>query len=139
MMYSLKPWHGCHKISLPLKLVYLFVLRCTGTYSYIPVCTGMYWYVLVHTTMYSFHEGTYQYIEVRTRTYVYIRVHTRTWRFLPFPKRCKQVSNPQSSAYYAQSLPLRYGVRTSIPLMIQCDLSVFMICFCQTPCPSPGG
>ena len=41
--------------------------------------------------------------------YTYILVQTRTYRSLPSLKKCKQISNPQSCAYLAQSLPLRYG------------------------------
>ena len=64
--------------------------------------------------------------------YMYIRVPTRTCHFLPFSKRCVKISNSRPSAYFAQSLPLRYA---SMPVMIPCDVSGFIICFCQTPWP----
>ena len=85
---------------------YWYVLVCTGMYWYVLVHTSMYRYILVHTIMYEFHQRSDLYMPVRTRTYGYIRVHAVPY---PFKKKCKQVSNPQSCAYLAQSLPRRYG------------------------------
>ena len=89
----------------------------------VQTCTGQY----VHV-----HQRTGLYRPVRTRTYGYIRVHAVPY---PFKKKCKQVSNPQSSAYFAQWYPCATGVQTSMPVKIRCDVKVYIICFCQTPCP----
>jgi hypothetical protein len=82
--------------------------------------------------MYSFHQGTYQYIEVRTRTDAYIRVHAVSY---PFQKGANESRTRDLLHTLHRVYPCVTGVQTSIPVMIKCDLSVFIICFCQTPCP----
>jgi hypothetical protein len=76
--------------------------------KYIRVCTSTYQYVRVHTAMY-WHILIYAYIPVQTRMYAYVRVHTRTEQLECIQKKCKQISNPRSSAYFSQSVPLHYG------------------------------
>ena len=95
----------------------------------------MYWYVLVCTdvySIYSFHQGTYLYIEVCTCTYAYIRVHAVSY---PFQKgawrsRTCDLLHTMHRVYHCVT-----GVQTSMSVMIQCDVSAFIICFCQTPWP----
>ena len=82
--------------------------------------------------MYSFHQGTYQYIEVCTRTYAYIRVHAVSYHFQKGANRSR-TRNLLHTLH--RVYPCVTGVQTSMPVIIQYDVSVFIICFCHTPCP----
>ena len=71
---------------------------------------------------------------VCTSTYLYVLVRTPTFRSVRDEKRCKQDSNPQSSAHLWQSLPLSYGTGPRRRDIIQVIIKVYMQCLCNTPC-----
>jgi len=65
-------------------------------YQYILVCTRINW-IMNMSWMYKYvYTSTYEYICVQSVLYA-------------FKKKCKQVSNPWSSAYFSQNVPLHYG------------------------------
>ena len=89
-------------------------------------------YILVHTLMYEFHQRTDLYMPVRTRTYGYIRAHA-----VPYP--LKKIANRSRTHNLLHTLhsvnPCPTGVQNSMPVKIRYDVKVYIICFCQSPCP----
>ena len=66
-------------------------------HQFILVYTSTYWYVPVHTGMYA-HELNYEYVMTVTR--LYTLVYASTYACKRVKKKCKQISNPRSSACF---------------------------------------
>ncbi len=130
------PWYGSWQYVLPCTVwvtrgkaalyldpsvevhhcLYEYVRVCTGTYEYVRctsiyyamsilsqyilVCTSMYWYIIPYDYFIIVHSSMYE--------FELVLVHTCTDWFEVSSKKCKQVSNPTSSAYFLQILPLHY-------------------------------
>ncbi len=136
-MYSLVPCHGRVYLPNPIWSMYQYVRVQTGI---INVIESIYEYILVHTGIYSFYwiysvdTCMYWYVLVCTSTYWYVLVRTPTFSSVRDEKRCKQDTNPQSSAHLWQSLPLSYGTGPRHRDIIQAIIKVYIQCFCNTPC-----
>ncbi len=65
----------------------------------------MYKYLLLYDHSIRVHTGMYEYVTVQRATTRYNAVHIG---LKGVSKSCKQVSNPISSAYFLQNIPLHY-------------------------------
>ena len=78
------------------------------------------------------------YIPVCTSTYKYVHVHTRTYAYMRFLTLFKKGANRSRTRNLLHTMhrvfPCVTGVLTSMQVIIQYDVSVYIICFCQTPC-----
>ena len=101
-------------------------------YWYVLVHTSMYRYILVHTIMYEFHQRTDLYMPVRTLTYWYIRVHAVPY---PFQKSANRSRTRNLVHTSHRVYPCAMGLQISMPVKVTNDVSVYIIWFCQTPCP----
>ena len=78
------------------------------------------------------------FINVQTCACQYVHVHTGTYAYMPFLTLFKKSANRSRTRNLVHTshrvYPCAMGLQTSMPVKITNDVSVYIICFCQTPC-----